>query len=96
MAGQGEQRTVRIRVEGLVQGVGFRFFALREARRAGIRGYVRNLPDGSVEAVASGEAGAVDEFARRLGEGPPSSRVGGVDVEEAAGAGPFEEFEIRL
>lgn len=96
MSGTGEIKTVRIRVEGLVQGVGFRFFVLREADRIGVRGYVRNMPDGSVEAVAAGAGPALDEFVRRLGTGPSASRVSGVRVEDAPGAGPFDRFDVRF
>ncbi|MDD3643769.1 MAG: acylphosphatase [Candidatus Krumholzibacteria bacterium] len=94
MPGTGESRTVRIRVAGLVQGVGFRFFVLREAGRIGVKGYVRNLPDGSVEAVASGGNVAVEEFISRLRIGPSSARVSGVAVEEIRGSRDYDGFEV--
>lgn len=96
MPDAGETRAARIRVRGLVQGVGFRFFVLREAERIGVKGFVRNLPDGSVEAVAAGTGAAVEEFAARLGIGPPTSRVGEVCVEEIPGPPRFERFEVRF
>ena len=79
-------------VRGAVQGVGFRFFAQRSARALGVRGWVRNRPDGAVESVAEGDDEAVAEYLRRLGEGPSGSRVDGVDVEpiEAEGTAAFE------
>jgi acylphosphatase len=65
-----------------VQGVGFRYFALDAARRDGLTGYVSNHDDGSVEAVAEGEAEAVERFERALRRGPSRSRVEQVMVEE--------------
>ncbi len=80
-------------VSGRVQGVGFRFFAERAARELGVRGWVRNLPDGSVETVAEGETDAVDRYLSRLATGPRSSRVDSVAVDELPEEG-FSEFEI--
>ena len=62
-------------ISGTVQGVGFRFFAQRAAARHQVRGYVRNLEDGRVEALAEGDAGAVEEFKHDLTAGPSSARV---------------------
>ena len=67
-------------VRGLVQGVGFRYFAQRLAARHQIRGYVRNLPDGSVEALALGSERMVEEFKHDLAAGPTYSKV--EDLEE--------------
>jgi acylphosphatase len=72
----------RFRVRGRVQGVGFRYFALDAARRDGINGHVTNQDDGSVEAVAEGEAEAVERFERALRRGPSQSRVEQVVVDE--------------
>jgi len=83
-------------VRGRVQGVGFRFFAERAARELGIRGWVRNLPDGSVETLAEGEDEAVQRYLERLRKGPLGSRVDAVDVTEAldAAAPGHTSFEI--
>lgn len=62
-------------VRGLVQGVGFRFFAQRSAARHQIRGYVRNLADGRVEAFAQGSEAAVEAFKHDLTAGPTYSSV---------------------
>lgn len=78
-------------VSGRVQGVGFRFFAQRAARETGVRGWVRNLPDGNVETVAEGELQAVERYLERLRQGP--GRVTEVRSEEAPPGG-FEKFEI--
>lgn len=80
-------------VSGRVQGVGFRFFAERAARELGVRGWVRNLPDGSVETVAEGDDNAVSRYLARLEEGPRASRVDTVSVDELAPQG-FPAFEI--
>jgi acylphosphatase len=84
----------RYRVRGRVQGVGFRFFALRAGRKLGLAGGVRNEADGSVTAVAEGADEALDELAVRLAAGPPASRVDGVEVETLA-ALPAERFDVR-
>jgi acylphosphatase len=80
-------------VQGRVQGVGFRYFAARAAREFGIAGWVRNLPDGSVETLAEGDAGAVERYLDKLRRGPSASRVEGVVVEERAEEG-HSTFEI--
>jgi len=80
-------------VRGRVQGVGFRFFAERVALELGIRGWVRNLPDGSVETVAEGEEEVVVRYLERLREGPRASSVEAVVVEEFVSQG-FSSFEI--
>ncbi len=69
---------VRLEVRGLVQGVGFRWFVTKEARRLGVAGWVRNREDGSVEVAASGSEAAVQELRTRLERGPPGARVDAV------------------
>ena len=80
-------------MQGRVQGVGFRYFAARAARELGVAGWVRNLPDGSVETLVEGEATAVEGYLDRLRRGPSASRVDGVVVEERAEEG-HSTFEI--
>ena len=65
----------RIRVYGLVQGVGFRWFTCREAHRLGIVGWVRNRRDGSVEIHAQGPEAQVDDLQSWAEKGPPHARV---------------------
>jgi acylphosphatase len=65
----------RFLVFGKVQGVFFRHSARLEARNLNLRGFARNLPDGSVEVLAQGAAGAVEELRGWLGRGPPRARV---------------------
>lgn len=85
----------RFVVRGRVQGVGFRYFALDAARRDGLHGYVTNHDDGTVEAVAEGEAEAVERFERALRRGPSRSRVEQVTVDEMQPAMTGTGFEIR-
>ena len=90
------ERAVRLRVRGLVQGVGFRWSLCREAQGLGLRGWVRNRSDGSVEALAWGEAEAVTGLLVWAAQGPPAARVSGVEILEAAPeADPTEGFEQR-
>ena len=81
-------RGVRIRVSGRVQGVFFRNWTIGEAQARGIRGWVRNRLDGSVETLAFGEEDAVQDFIARCHEGPRAAQVESVDVEYAEGDPP--------
>jgi acylphosphatase len=72
----------RYLVEGMVQGVGFRFFAQREGRRAGVTGWVRNLPDGRVEAVGDGAPDQLSSFEQALRRGPGSASVTNLHITE--------------
>ncbi|MFN2387423.1 MAG: acylphosphatase [Thermoanaerobaculia bacterium] len=83
----------RVVVSGRVQGVGFRFFASRAARELGVKGWVRNLPDGSVESVVEGAEEAVAGYLERLRQGPRGGRVTSLAEEERAPQG-FSSFEI--
>jgi acylphosphatase len=82
-------------VSGRVQGVGFRFFAERVANQLGLRGYVRNLADGNVEAYAIGSEALLEEFQRHLAEGPRGARVTSVEESEAAIINRYKRFEIE-
>jgi len=85
----------RFLIQGIVQGVGFRYFARREARELKLAGYVRNLADGSVEAVARGDEATLAALEAALRRGPGESRVDSVGVEELPGEFLEEEFIIR-
>lgn len=84
-------------IHGLVQGVNFRYFVLRNARELGLTGYVRNLPDGtSVEVHAEGEREKLEQLLKYIGAGPRSARVDKLEVcwsEQKAGS---SNFEVRL
>ena len=82
-------------LSGRVQGVGFRYFALDAARRENLRGYVTNRDDGSVEAVAEGDAESLERFERALRRGPSRSRVEQVMVDEVEPDMASSGFEIR-
>jgi acylphosphatase len=83
----------RALVSGRVQGVGFRFFAERAARAAGVRGWVRNLSDGRVETLAEGEESAVARYLEKIRKGPMGGRVDSVEVEDRTPEG-LEGFGI--
>jgi acylphosphatase len=70
-------------VSGMVQGVGYRFFARRVAQRLGVGGYARNLPDGRVEVYAVGSASKLAAFRAELERGPQGASVTGVTEEQA-------------
>ena len=89
------QVTRRYLVSGRVQGVGYRMFAADCARREGLAGHVRNLPDGSVEAVAAGDLDSVTRFEAALWRGPSHARVEAVDVTDTAPLGLTGIFSIR-
>jgi acylphosphatase len=76
-----------------VQGVGFRAATAHEARRLGVEGWVRNLPDGTVEVAAGGAPEAVDALLAWLGQGPRGARVTGVDIHELPESSTTGELE---
>ncbi|TCJ15128.1 acylphosphatase [Rubrobacter taiwanensis] len=88
-------RRAHVYVSGRVQGVFFRDSAREEAERRGVTGWIRNLPDGRVEAVFEGEPKMVDEMVEWCGEGPKHARVENVDVSYEEAAGGFSGFEVR-
>jgi acylphosphatase len=84
----------RFTVRGRVQGVGFRAFVERAARRAGVVGWVGNRHDGAVEALVEGELEAVETVDRALRTGPGGARVTQVTVQEQAPSGTHDTFRI--
>ena len=74
------RRGVRVRIEGAVQGVGYRFWTERLADHLGLTGWVRNRRDGSVEALFCGPADRVANMLERVKQGPPSARVTAVKI----------------
>ena len=84
----------RFIVSGRVQGVGFRWFARDAATREGVTGWVRNLPDGDVEALVEGEAEAVTRMERALRSGPRGARVENVYVSTEEPSGNYDHFSI--
>jgi len=87
-------KRVTLKISGVVQGVAFRYHTVAEARRLGVTGWVRNVPDGTVKALAEGEAAAVDEFMAWCRMGPSMARVEAVRVTTTAYGGEFDDFEV--
>lgn len=86
----------RLTITGRVQGVFFRLETQKEAKRLGISGYVKNLPDGSVEAVIQGDAQTVEKMIRWCYQGPPASRVDHIDLSDIALLDDFSDrFDVR-
>ena len=85
----------RFIISGMVQGVGYRYFARGAARACGVTGTVRNLPDGTVEAVAEGDERAVAAFRAELERGPSHGHVDRV-VEEPAPLAGFDTFKVTF
>jgi acylphosphatase len=85
----------RFLIQGIVQGVGFRYFTRRAARGLNLAGYVRNLADGSVEAVARGDEDRLAALEEALRCGPSASRVDSVRVENHDGEVGPGDFVIR-
>jgi acylphosphatase len=83
------------RVRGRVQGVGYRYFTQRIALRLGVRGWVRNLPNGDVEVHAEADGAVLSSFRRELERGPVASEVDEVIEEAAERTDRYQSFEIR-
>lgn len=84
-----------VRVDGLVQGVGFRAFALRRADDLGVTGWVMNSSDGGVEIEAQAAPRTMEQFLLDLGHGPRMSRVDDISVESVEDPSVYETFELR-
>jgi len=89
-----EQRLIRI--QGKVHGVGYRFFATRVARRLGLKGSIKNLRDGSVEAIVEGEQSAIDEWIEELREGPRYAEVVNIEQESKDYTGKLPDFDVKF
>ena len=95
MAGSREHLRAHVTVHGLVQGVWFRASTKDEADRLGVSGWVRNLPDGSVEAVFEGDRKKVEEIVGWCHRGPSGAKVHKVDIVWEPYAREFDHFDIR-
>ncbi|NPB09948.1 MAG: acylphosphatase [Thermodesulfobacteria bacterium] len=89
------KKRVHVYISGRVQGVWFRAYTKEQADRLGITGWVRNLPDGRVEAVFEGDEDKIEEMIRWCHVGSPQAKVTHVEVIEEPYRGEFESFEIR-
>lgn len=90
-----EEVQMRAIVRGQVQGIYFRDFTRRHARRLGLVGYIRNLWDGTVEVLAEGNRDLLENLLQELHAGPPAARVEGIDLEWGQPSGEFRSFEVR-
>jgi acylphosphatase len=88
-------KRIHIYVSGDVQGVLFRHHARERALEFGVTGWVRNLPDGRVEAVLEGKDGAIDRMIAFCREGPPSAHVTKVEFKEESWTGEFKDFIVK-
>ena len=82
-------------VSGRVQGVGFRYFTQDIAKSLNIKGFVRNLPDGTVEVYAQADKKSLEKFLEYLKKGPPLAKVENIKYEFLDKEGGFKDFEIR-
>lgn len=82
-------------ISGIVQGVGYRFFAQRAAARHQILGYIRNLEDGRVESFVEGEAKAVEDFKHDLAAGPNFSSIDHIEETVLEPTGLYSSFRIE-
>ena len=82
-------------MRGYVQGVGFRWFAVKRATQLGLTGWVANERDGTVRVVAEGSAQALDELLQLLHDGPPGASVERVDADRLPPRGGLSAFSIR-
>jgi acylphosphatase len=87
---------LHVHISGLVQGVGFRHNLYRQALKLGVCGWVRNLPDGRVEAVVQGDRAVLDQLLAWCHRGPALSRVDSVDARWESPAEAFDSFSIAF
>jgi acylphosphatase len=89
-------KAARVLVSGRVQGVGFRYSTVEQAKRLGLSGWVRNLPSGQVEAFVQGPDSAVDDLVAWLAGGPRWASVSGVEVTPAEPDDGLAAFHVRF
>lgn len=82
-------------VHGRVQGVSFRYYTVQRARQLNLTGWVRNLPEGTVETVAEGDPAPLKQFLDFLHDGPTAAHVTQVDVQWQPVSGDFTDFDVR-
>lgn len=92
---QPDMQELHAYVHGRVQGVGFRYFVVEKAQRLGLRGYARNEDDGSVEVLAQGRRGALENLLVLLWRGPAAARVARVDTAWGEPTQHISGFHVR-
>jgi acylphosphatase len=90
-----EKSSAQVVIHGWVQGVYFRAFTRDQARSLGLKGWVRNRRDGTVEAYFEGDKDKVDQMIAWCYQGSPSSRVEKVEVQRGSFSGTFDSFDMR-
>lgn len=83
-------------IRGDVQGVGFRYFLMHRAQQLGLRGWVRNRDDGTVELVAEGPRPDLEQLKKAAEQGPRMARVARVDTEWTAEVGGLDTFDLTI
>lgn len=91
-----DEKIIRIKIYGLVQGVFFRAYTREIAKKLGVKGYVRNMPDGSVEVLAKGNQEALKKLIEFCKQGPPEARVEKIKIIDDRGGAKinFDDFRI--
>lgn len=89
-----EQR--HLRIHGKVQGVGYRFYATRVARRMGLKGWIQNNRDGTVEALVEGEKQNIDDWIEEIREGPRYAEVVRIEQETKDFSGKLPDFDVKF
>ncbi|HSL88453.1 MAG TPA: acylphosphatase [Ignavibacteriaceae bacterium] len=90
-----ELKRAKIICNGLVQGVGFRYFVIRHAQRIGLKGYTQNLFTSEVLTVVEGDEGLIQELIKELKVGPSHAQVNKCAVEWSDYKGEFKNFDVR-
>jgi acylphosphatase len=90
-----ESKALKVRIEGRVQGVGFRYFVYKHARRKGVRGWVKNLDDGRVEAYFEGDQNQLDSIVELCRQGPAGSKVKDLQAESLQPTGRLKNFDFK-
>ncbi len=88
------KKSVILNISGVVQNVGFRFYTHRKANELGVKGFVKNMPDGSVYAEAEGEPTVIEAFIDYCKKGPNWARVSDLNIQDAP-VKEFKDFTIR-
>jgi acylphosphatase len=89
------KKAIQAIIKGRVQGVGFRWFAMQNARKYDVTGYVKNLVSGDVEILAEGEEEQLEEFISLMEKGPPFSNVVDVNTQRKEVSGKYSEFIVE-
>jgi len=84
-----------VRIRGRVQGVSYRYFTSRTAESLGLTGWVRNLPNGDVEAIFEGQRSEIQKIIAWCQEGPPAAQVDEVLIDWEDGRNEFSDFSVR-